>query len=142
MGFLTGTEMDWFPEAVRLLRDELPNIDVIISSQTSPELAGALLRGKVDMAFLRPEERMPDLAFKLLTKEPLVVVLPSDHRLAALKAIGPQDIAGETFISVSRTAPTLRGSGANSRHEQTILASLRDVQARSTAFQTAGAARP
>jgi LysR family hca operon transcriptional activator len=108
MGFLTGTEMDWFPEAVRLLRDELPNIDVIISSQTSPELAGALLRGKVDVAFLRPEEQMPDLAFKLLTKEPLVVVLPSDHRLAALKAIGPQDIAGETFISVSRTAPTLR----------------------------------
>jgi hypothetical protein len=34
------------------------------------------------------------------------------------------------------------GSGANSRHEQTILASLCDVQARSTAFQTAGAARP
>jgi LysR family transcriptional regulator, hca operon transcriptional activator len=63
MGFLTGTEMDWFPEAVRLLRDELPNIDVIISSQTSPELAGALLRGKVDVAFLRPEERMPDLAW-------------------------------------------------------------------------------
>jgi hypothetical protein len=35
-----------------------------------------------------------------------------------------------------------KGSGANSRHEQTILASLCDVQARSTAFQTAGAARP
>jgi hypothetical protein len=34
------------------------------------------------------------------------------------------------------------GSGANSRHEQTIVASLCDVQARSTAFQTAGAARP
>jgi hypothetical protein len=34
------------------------------------------------------------------------------------------------------------GSGANSRHKQTILASLCDVQARSTAFQTAGAARP
>src|ERR1700680_2200737 len=39
MGFLTGTEMDWFPEAVRLLRDELPSIEVILVSQTSPELA-------------------------------------------------------------------------------------------------------
>ena len=34
------------------------------------------------------------------------------------------------------------GSGANSQHEQTILASLRGVQAQSTAFHTAGAARP
>jgi len=46
--------------------------------------------------------------FKLVTKEPLVVVLPSDHRLASREAIGPQEIAGETFISVSNTAPTLR----------------------------------
>ena len=38
-----------------------------------------------------------------------MVVLPSDHRLAALKAIRPQDLIGETFVTVSRTAPVLRG---------------------------------
>src|SRR5256885_1505539 len=108
MGFLTGTEMDWFAEAVRLLRDELPNIEVILVSQTSPELASALLRGKVDVAFLRPEPNVPDVAFQRLTSEPLVVVLPSDHRLAMLKAISPRDIEGETFVNVSDTAPTLR----------------------------------
>ena len=108
MGFLTGTEMDWFTEAVRLLRDELPSIEVLLVSQTSPELVSALLRGKVDVAFLRPEPEMPDLVFKHLTSEPLVVVLPSDHRLATLDAISPQDIVGETFVNVSSTAPTLR----------------------------------
>ena len=108
MGFLTGTEMDWFTDAVRLLRDELPSIEVILVSQTSPELASSLLRGKVDVAFLRPEPEMPDLVFKHLTSEPLVVVLPSDHRLAALEFISPQDIVGETFVNVSDTAPTLR----------------------------------
>jgi hypothetical protein len=30
-------------------------------------------------------EEVRDLAFRLLVKEPLMVVLPSDHRLAALK---------------------------------------------------------
>src|SRR6202011_1051378 len=44
-----------------------------------------------------------------LVKEPLVVVLPSDHRLAALKAISPQDLVSETFVTVSHTAPVLRG---------------------------------
>jgi LysR family hca operon transcriptional activator len=107
LGFLTGHEIDWLPEAIRLLRDELPNVEVTISSQYSPDLAGALVRGKLDVAFLRPETQT-NLVFKLVTKEPLVVVLPSDHRLASHEAINPQDIAGETFISVSNTAPVLR----------------------------------
>jgi LysR family hca operon transcriptional activator len=108
MGFLTGHELTWMPEALQILRDELPNIDVMISSQYSPQLANALLKEKVDAAFLRREEGFPDLAFHLLVKEPLVVVLPSDHRLAALKAVNPQDLVGETFVSVSDTAPVLR----------------------------------
>jgi LysR family transcriptional regulator, hca operon transcriptional activator len=108
LGFLTGQEIDWLPEAMRLLREELPNIEVTISSQYSPDLAGALLRGKLDVAFLRPEAQTPGLAFKLVTKEPLVVVLPSDHRLASHQAIDPRDLVGETFINVSSNAPVLR----------------------------------
>jgi LysR family transcriptional regulator, hca operon transcriptional activator len=80
LGFLTGQEMDWLPDAIRILRDELPNIEVTISSQYSPDLADGLRRGKLDVAFLQPEAQAGDLAYKLLIKEPLVVVFPSDHR--------------------------------------------------------------
>src|SRR6202023_320522 len=68
MGFLTGHELTWMPEALRMLRDELPNIDVMISSQYSPQLADALVKGTVDAAFLRREKGMPGLAFRLLVK--------------------------------------------------------------------------
>ena len=108
MGFLTGHGLTWMPETLQILRDELPNVDVMISSQYSPLLANALLKGTVDAAFLRRERGVPDLAFRLLVKEPLVVILPSDHHLAALKAISPRDLAGETFVTVSGTAPVLR----------------------------------
>jgi len=108
MGFLTGHEWTWMPEALRILRDVLPNIDVMISSQYSPRLANALLEGNVDAAFLRREKGLPELAYRVLVKEPLVVILPSDHRLAALKAISPGDLVGETFVIVSGTAPVLR----------------------------------
>jgi LysR family hca operon transcriptional activator len=108
LGFLTGHELTWMPEALQILRGELPNIDVMISSQYSPQLADALSQGKVDAAFLRREKGTPGLTFKLIAKEPLVVVLPHDHRLAALKSISPRDIAGETFVGVSDTAPVLR----------------------------------
>src|SRR6195256_4146998 len=53
MGFLTGHELTWMPEALQILHDELPNIDVMISSQYSPLLATALLKGTLDVAFLR-----------------------------------------------------------------------------------------
>jgi len=108
MGFLTGHELKWMPEALRILRDELPNIDVMVSSQYSPLLADGLSKGKIDAAFLRRETGLPDLGFRLLVKEPLMVVLPSDHRLTALKAISPKELVGETFVIVSNTAPVLR----------------------------------
>jgi LysR family hca operon transcriptional activator len=132
MGFLTGHEWTWMPEALRILRDELPNIDVMISSQYSPRLAKALAKGDVDAAFLRREKGMPELAYRVLVKEPLAVILPSDHRLAALEAISPRDLVGETFVTVSDTAPVLRvviddylkrsGTGIKPAHEADHLA--------------------
>src|SRR5947209_14580362 len=85
LGFLTGKEIDWLPEAIRLLRDELPNIEITVSSQYSPDLADALTRGKLDVAFLRQETRATDLTFKVVATEPFVVVLPAVPGLARLR---------------------------------------------------------
>jgi LysR family hca operon transcriptional activator len=109
IGFLTGYEMDWLPAVMGILRAELPSTEVTIHSQDSPDLAAGLIRGKIDLAFLRPEKQAPGLKFRLLRKDPLVVLMPRDHALAKQDSIRPQDIAGETFIGVSATrAPTLR----------------------------------
>jgi len=108
LGFLTGHEVLWLPQALRILREEMPSIDITLSSQASPELAGDLMRGKVDVAFLRREVLAPGLAFKFLIKEPIVAVLPSGHRLAARKTIAPQDIAGEPYIAPTKAAPVLK----------------------------------
>jgi LysR family hca operon transcriptional activator len=106
LGFLTGQEVDWLSEAMRLLHDELPKIEVTISSQYSPLLGDALMKGKLDLAFMRAEPGMPDLIYQLIAKENLVAVLPGDHRLAARDEIDPRELASETFITVSHTAPT------------------------------------
>ena len=108
LGFLTGTEMDWLPQAMRILNDELPNIEVKVSSQYSPDLAAALMRGRLDAAFMRREEHADDLVYRRVTTEPLIVVFPSDHHLASHDAVEPEELAGETFIIPSNTAPTVR----------------------------------
>lgn len=108
LGFLTGQEMDWLPEAMHILRDELPHIDVTVTSAYSPDLADALTRGRLDLAFMRRESGAADLVFRTMTQEPLMVVLPSDSALAARETIKVAEIAGQPFIDVSRTAPALR----------------------------------
>ena len=107
MGFLTGQEVDWLPRATSILRDELLNIEIRVSSDHSTMLADDLQRGRLDIAFLRREQK-PDLEYQLVAKEPLVVILPSDHRLAKHKAIDPHDLVGETFIGISEIPRVLR----------------------------------
>src|SRR6201992_708286 len=108
LGFLTGQEMDCRPEAMLLLRDELPKLDVTVTSGYSPDLADDLIRGKLDLAFMRREAGTPDLIFKTVTREPLIVVLPSDHALVAHDNSAVAEIAGLPFVDVSKTAPALR----------------------------------
>jgi LysR family hca operon transcriptional activator len=110
LGFMTGHESTWLPEALELLRDELPGAHVVISSQVSPQLAVALSRGLIDAAFLRREQGVSDLELRLLTKERLEVFMKNDHRLAALKRIDPKEIIGEKFLSVSGNALTATGA--------------------------------
>jgi LysR family hca operon transcriptional activator len=108
LGFLSGAEIGLLPEVDRLLRDEFPDIDIRLSSDYSPVLAKALLKRKLDAAFMRPEEHMGDLATRRVRTDPLLFVLPSDHRLASQAAIAPDEILNETFYFPSKAAPAVR----------------------------------
>ena len=107
IGFQTGHEMNWLPRAMHVLRDELTNIQVTVSSDYSPDLAEALARGRLDLAFLRVEPGY-DLEYHVVDREPLIVLMPSDHRLTARQTVRPQDFVGEIFIGGSNKAHVLR----------------------------------
>ena len=95
LGFLSGAEIDLLPEVTRVLREEFPGIDIRLSSDYSPLLAKALMRRKLDAAFMRADESMEDLAYKRVRTDPPVFVFPSNHRLAAQSAVAPEDIASD-----------------------------------------------
>src|SRR5260221_796976 len=97
IGFQTGHEMSWLPRAMHVLRDELRDLDVTISSDYSPDLADALARGRLDVAFLRVEPGY-DLGYHVVDREPLIVLMPSDHRRTANEAIHPSQLVSQTLI--------------------------------------------
>jgi LysR family hca operon transcriptional activator len=107
IGFQTGHEMNWLPHAMHVLRDELKNIQVTVTSDYSPDLAEALVRGRLDVAFMRAEPAF-DLDYEVVDHEPLIVLMPSDHRLTSREAIHPREFVGEVFIGGSNKAAVLR----------------------------------
>jgi LysR family transcriptional regulator, hca operon transcriptional activator len=107
IGFQTGHEMNWLPRATQLLRDQLTNIQIVVTSDLSPNLAEALIRGRLDLAFMRIEPGY-DLGYHVVDHEPLIVLMPRDHRLTAREAVSPQDFVGEIFICASHKANVLR----------------------------------
>jgi LysR family transcriptional regulator, hca operon transcriptional activator len=108
IGFLSGQEVAWLPEALRILREESSSTEISITSHSSPELAAGLMRGKVDVAILRRETQTTGLTFKFLVKEPLIMLMTANHRLAARKTVRPQDLAREIFIGPAQLAPVLK----------------------------------
>ena len=109
VGFLTGSELEWLPPVMEILREELADAAITVYSRSSPELAADLVQGKIDVAFLRPEKSAPGISFCVLKSEPLIAVLPSTHRLAGKKILSPEEVAGEVFVNFPQdTSPVLR----------------------------------
>ncbi len=107
IGFQTGHEMNWLPRAMHVFRDELDSIEVTVSSGYSPDLAEALVRSRLDVAFLRVEPAF-DLSYEVVDHEPLVVLMPCDHRLTSREAVHAREFVGEIFIGGANKASVLR----------------------------------
>jgi LysR family hca operon transcriptional activator len=89
------------------LQDQLPVVDVTVSSSYSPDLVEAVVRRRLDLALARKEANY-DLTYRLVAKEPLIVLMPSDHPLAMRESIPPQELAKGPFIVASNKAAVLR----------------------------------
>jgi LysR family transcriptional regulator, hca operon transcriptional activator len=107
VGFLTGQEVEWLPHVTRILRAELPRIEFKVTSMFSSDVADAVQNAEIDVGFTRVEPR-PDVSFVVLAKEPIVVILPSDHALAEESAIDPRALEGEILVGFSDFAIVLR----------------------------------
>lgn len=108
VGFLTGQEVEWLRHVTRVLSDELRTTDFRVTSDFSPAIAAAVQSGDIDLGFSRIEPQ-PDVTYKVIAHEPIVVVLPREHPMASCTQIDPRDIDAQSFIGYSNTPHVLRG---------------------------------
>ena len=89
--------------ALRGFRAAYPRVEISLEEHPSTDLATELREGGIDVGFLRPplrDER--GLVFDLLEREPLVVAVPGEHKLARRRSVRLTDLAAETFILYPR----------------------------------------
>ena len=100
VGFVGTTTYELLPRLARALRHDFPGIELDLHGEMlTPDQVTALHAGTLDLAFLRPPVRDPDLRVRVLRREPLVAVLPEAHHLAGLEAVPLAALRGEVFIS-------------------------------------------
>ncbi|MDP9602352.1 DNA-binding transcriptional regulator, LysR family [Variovorax sp. YR750] len=84
VGFTSSAAAHRFmPEALREFRREYPEVELQLREDNAAELTEALAAGRLHCGLLRvPVARPEGLLFETLLREPVLVAMPSDHRLA------------------------------------------------------------
>ncbi|HEV2274835.1 MAG TPA: LysR substrate-binding domain-containing protein [Acidobacteriaceae bacterium] len=109
IGFLVWGTGAFFPKIIRGFRRQHPGVQLSLLEILPQAQSEALLKGTIDIGFTRPLQPPYDqqLRSELLYMDPLMAVLPVDHRLAS----GPlalEALAEEQFILCDREiSPTL-----------------------------------
>jgi DNA-binding transcriptional LysR family regulator len=104
LGFTATSAIRTLGPLLRRISEELPGVDVILHERVTPAQLEGLLRGELDLALGRPPFDSQLFDSRVVFREPLCAVVPSNHRLARLgRPLTPADFADEPVISYSPT---------------------------------------
>src|SRR5271170_356785 len=91
------------PSAIRTFRRAYPDVAFTLAETNTIPLSQSLRDGTLEAAFLRPEDTGSDaLQLRLLSEEPMMVVLPSAHPIAARAKIELAMLKDEPLLLVPR----------------------------------------
>jgi len=87
------------PDMARALRRELPKLEFLFVEDKTHVLVSKLERGELDAALLALEAELGDLERMPIARDPFVLAVPRDHRLAKRKqAVKVNELAGESVL--------------------------------------------
>lgn len=79
-------------------RARFPSVEVKLEEAASQSIAGGVLAGRLDAAFISGVPQLPGCNTRLLWHDDIVIALPSKHALAAAGTVKWEDVREETFL--------------------------------------------
>jgi len=95
-------------QVVNLYRQRYPHVTLSLQEMPSVRQIEAIAQRNLDLGFIRPPEvEIPNGVSALtLRHDPLLLVAPSEHRLARKNSVQLSELAGEAFVMYSRDVGT------------------------------------
>ena len=98
IGFVPSMLYGFWPLLIRNVNAMNEQVEIGLSEMTTLQQFKALKAGHIDIGFGRILLDDPDIERLVLVEEPLVVVVPKNHRLSKRAALGVEDIVREPFV--------------------------------------------
>lgn len=141
LGQLSIGAMPWayngvVPAVVRAFRSRSPDVSLELSTLAPAEQAEALQKGRLDVGFAALPRWLADahvLKFEAIVEEPMVAIVPDQHRFSKQSQVALHELSGEPRVCISRAvAPELADAQATLFRERgltpTVLHEASDVQ--------------
>jgi DNA-binding transcriptional LysR family regulator len=87
-------------EPIAEFQEANPAIEITIDHRVTMDQIRAIMHNELDVGFARPPQRYPaGLQGFVVYRQPAVLALPANHRLANRKKIAPAALVDETFVN-------------------------------------------
>jgi DNA-binding transcriptional LysR family regulator len=98
LGFTAVSAYQMIPQLLARAADELPGLQFTLKEMVSSAQLEALAAHRIDVGFARQINDRGALDARLISREPLVAVLPQAHPLAQKQAIAVRDLDQQPFV--------------------------------------------
>lgn len=102
IGFADAAALNILPELTSQFSRSYPGVNIILHEMISSEQVEALRAKRIQIGLLRPVFNNQDFDARLLLREPYVVAVATEHRLARQQVIRIRDLANEGLIMTRR----------------------------------------
>jgi DNA-binding transcriptional LysR family regulator len=113
VGFFEQTAYTLLPPILRAFQERFPAVEVQLRWFPVVEQIKALMRGEIDIAFVRPVVNLEGLSKELLLKEPFVLAVPGTHAFAGRDVVSIKDCAEERIINFTQSLAPDYHAGIN-----------------------------
>lgn len=101
-GLIGAATFEAMPRLMAAIREDAPDLRFQFREMSAVQQIAALREGVIDAGLVRAEPRIAGLSVRTIMREPVIVLLPKGHRLAARETVAIADLEGEPILNLSR----------------------------------------
>lgn len=104
ISFVGSAVYEFLPRVIAEARLKQPHVKISLEEMNTYQQHEAMRARRVDLGIVRSPLLQPGFATECLVREPFVLAVPSNHRLATADSVAVSDLDGEPFLMYSHAA--------------------------------------